>query len=149
MPRVVSFKQDHARLSFISIQGNTFFTMYNASVSETRRDGTFYALLREPSMNVVSRDPEHDLCAAMVDAGLPDGPSQFWRNETPTLRFKSVHTAARYRISMGETFPLLRVKRGTAENLRDLRMRSHGDGQTGSGGYYPSQESERACGWGF
>ena len=108
--------------------------MYNAEISEApKRDGTFCAALRESSVNVVSRDPEHDLCAAMVDAGLPDGPIQFWRNAMPTLRFKSVHTAARYRISMGETFPLLRVKRGTAENLRDLPRGSHPHGQTEAG----------------
>jgi hypothetical protein len=29
----------------------------------------------------VSRDPEHDLCDAMIKARLPDGSIQFWRGE--------------------------------------------------------------------
>lgn len=119
--------------------------MYNAEISETpKRDGTFSAVLREPSMNVVSRDPEHDLCAAMVDAGLTDGPIQFWRNATPTVRFKSVHRSAAYRIEMGERFPYYMTKRRRADNLQNSRRGGHGDGQTEAAGYYPSREHERA-----
>jgi hypothetical protein len=120
--------------------------MYNADITETpKRDGTFVAVLRQDALSVTSRDPEHDLCATMVDAGMPDGPIQFWRRETPSLHFKSTHTAARYRITLGDQYPR-RVKRGSVENLQDFPLRPHGDGQIGGGGYDPSRERERACG---
>lgn len=81
------------------------------------RNGTFRATLRG-HFEIQTRwtpDPEHDLCFAMVRAGLPDGEIQFWRGTTPALRFKSVHKAARYRVALGNGFPR-RVKRRSGEN---------------------------------
>jgi hypothetical protein len=85
---------------------------YDADIREAaERDGTFEACLRDSQIAIISRDPEHDLCFAMVKAGLPDGEIQFWRGATPSLRYRSVHRTAGYRIGLGEDFPYRRAKR--------------------------------------
>ena len=70
---------------------------YDADIFQTdRRDGTFEARLRGSALSVPGRDPEHDLCDAMLRAGFLDGEIQFWRGTIPTLRIRSVHQAAQY-----------------------------------------------------
>jgi hypothetical protein len=85
---------------------------WNADIVQTEaRDGTFHAVVRELPLEVVSRDPEHDLCRAMVLAGLADGPIQFWRGQTPSLMYRSVHRTAGYRIELSDSFPFRRRER--------------------------------------
>lgn len=67
--------------------------------------GMFEARLRESAVIVASGDPEHDLCHAMVKAGLPNGEIQFWRGATPSISFRSVRRAGGFRIGLGERFP--------------------------------------------
>jgi hypothetical protein len=69
------------------------------------RNGTFIATLRAPGLRVISRDPEHDLCFAIAEAGMADGSIQFWRSTTPSLRYASVHRTAQHRIELGESSP--------------------------------------------
>ena len=85
---------------------------FHADIHEApNRDGNFVAALRGAEITTAGRDPEHDLCHAMVAAGLPDGGIQFWRGSTPSLFYRSVHQAARLRIEIGETFPYRLVRR--------------------------------------
>jgi hypothetical protein len=86
---------------------------YHADICEAG-EGTFAATLREPAISVTSRDPEHDLCHAIVKQCLTDGPIQFWRGTTPSLNDRSVHRAASYRIEMGDEFPYRLVRRRAA-----------------------------------
>src|ERR1043165_7397946 len=61
---------------------------WNASIEETEeRNGAFRATLHEVPLAVVSRDPEHDLCHAMVEAGLGDGPNSIlaWECAKPDV----------------------------------------------------------------
>ena len=103
-------------------------TVYDADIVETeRRNGTFIATLRGPTeLRVISRDPEHDLCFAMAEAGLPEGSIQFWRSTTPSLRYASAHYAAQYRIELGQACPYRRVRRRSSEDLKFLRSGDHG-----------------------
>jgi|ERR1700686_3158130 len=86
---------------------------YNALIVEHgARDGRFVASLVDASgLAVTSANAEHDLCFAMVRAGLLDGSIQFWWGSTPSIFFASVHRAAKWRHSLGEGFPYLVVKR--------------------------------------
>lgn len=104
---------------------------YDADIAEAEaRNGAFVAELRDAGVIVVTRDPEHDLCHAMVRAGLADGPIQFWRGATPSLRFKSVHRAAGLRIELGEHYPHQRVKRRTAQDFENSRRGGRQDGDS-------------------
>ena len=78
--------------------------IYHAHIREhPKRDGRFVTSMA--GLVVVSSDPEHDLCHAMTQAGLPDGPIQFWRDWQRTLWHPSVHRMGRQRITLGESFP--------------------------------------------
>lgn len=83
---------------------------YNADIAQGTK-GNFLAKLRNSPISIVSADPEHDLCHAMVKSGLPDGTIQFWRGNTPSLFYPSVSRAAKVRISQGRSFPYDLVKR--------------------------------------
>jgi hypothetical protein len=115
-----------------------FLITSNASIEETQeRNGTFRATLHETPLEIVSRDPEHDLCHAMVEAGLADGPIQFWRRETPSLIYRSVHRTASKRVELGEKFPCKRVPR---RNLSETERASIAGGQIKAGGYEAAWE---------
>ena len=102
---------------------------YNADiVTPPERNGFFDAALRGSDLQVHSRDPEYELCFEMLKAGLPEGPIQFWRGTTPTISFKSVHRAAKWRVTLGDEFPKL-VKRDTGGAKNRLRDGS-GDSET-------------------
>jgi hypothetical protein len=88
--------------------------MYHADIQRTDRPGILAAILRGHAISVRSADPEHDLCHAMLRAGLPDAEIQFWRGAIPTLRFRSVHRAAQWRIELGDRFPYRLVRRKDA-----------------------------------
>jgi hypothetical protein len=90
--------------------------------------GSHEASLWNTELSVRSPDPEYDLCFAMVRAGLPDGEIQFWRHTTPTLRFRSVHQTAQYRVELGGRFPYCRRKRRAGENLEISRTGVRQDG---------------------
>jgi hypothetical protein len=108
--------------------------LYEADLAEAkRRNGTFTATLRgNPALIVTSPNAEHDLCDAMLNAGLPDGPIQFWRGDTPSLRFPSVHRAAGFRIELGDDCPYRRVRRRSAAGFQNLRCGVRQDGKTAS-----------------
>jgi hypothetical protein len=85
-------------------------TMYQAVIIEApERNGTFIASC--PGFQIISVDPEHDLCHAMAEAGVPDGPIQFYRDGMPTLSHPSVHRWGARQISMGKSYPWQTPKR--------------------------------------
>jgi hypothetical protein len=98
-------------------------SVYHADVAEAEtRNGVFVAELRGfPLIKVKSPNAEYDLLAAMVAAGLPDGPIQFWVGCTPSLLFHSVHRAAGFRIELGENCPHRLVRRRSGENFKNSR----------------------------
>jgi hypothetical protein len=124
-----------------TVAGNAVTCLgWNAVIEESAaRDGTFRAVLREVSIEVVSRDPEHDLCRAVIRAGLADDPIQFWRSGVSSLTFHSVHRAAGQRIELGEKFPYRRVRRKEGAPSKRFETCSHviADGQNDAGGYGP------------
>ena len=99
---------------------------YNVDIVGPGPVGFFSAFCRDFGVYVLSRDPEHAICA-MTEAGLPDGSVQFWRGETPTLRHSSIHVMGKMRIAMGSEYPA-RVKRDVRDlkSLKDrARLQSH------------------------
>jgi hypothetical protein len=102
--------------------------MYHADVME-HEAGKFLATLRGHKIRAISSDPEHDLCYAMAQAFMTDGPIQFWRGSTPSLLYRSVHKAAQYRIKLGDSFPYERVKR--EEMTQEDKDRARARSQTG------------------
>lgn len=103
---------------------------YHAEIRAIDHRGTHEAVLRNHGIAVRSPDPEHDLCFAMVMAGLRDGAIQFCRGATPTLRFRSVHRAARCRAELGDRFPyrLVRRKVGAPSGRPNSRRQARQDG---------------------
>ncbi len=97
--------------------------MYNIDIDEApEKDGHFLAALRGEAVSIHSRDPEHDICLAIAEAGLPDGAVQFWRDDCPTLWHPSAYRLGKLRIELGESFPRRRVKRRAAsDGLKTLR----------------------------
>ena len=94
---------------------------YHADITECS-GGRFKVTARGFDLEIVSSDPEHDFCLALVRRGLPDGPIQFWRGETPSISFKSVLRASAQQISRGNEFPRLRKRRdfgGSAQSWDD------------------------------
>lgn len=85
------------------------------------REGKFRAAASY-GPEVISADPEHDLCHAFVKAGFPDGPIQFWRDGKPSLFHPSIHRMARVRIKLGESFPMQRVKREEISHGKRLKI---------------------------
>jgi len=70
---------------------------YYASIRETEsRRGTFVA--EGHGLSIRSRDPEHAFCRALVEAGISDGPIQFYHDGTPSLSFRSIHKAAKWTV---------------------------------------------------
>src|SRR5580765_1078678 len=123
-------------------------TDWNADIEQTEaRDGTFLAVLRQGLLEVVSRDPEHDLCHAMVQAGLADGPIQFYRVAIPTLMFRSVRRAAGKRIELGEKFPYKRRPRREApiEEFKNPGPGVNADGRNDDGRYQTLTRRARGC----
>ena len=121
---------------------------YHADVREAEtRDGMFEARFRDRSIIVVSREPEHDLCDAMIKARLPDGSIQFWRGEIQSISFKSVHRAAGVRFELGEKFPYRRVRRreGAPSDFEKSRcgVRQHGRFEVGQ--YQTATEGQSGC----
>jgi hypothetical protein len=79
---------------------------YTAQICAMGR-GLFGAVLDRSGIAVTSVNAEYDLCYAIKQAGLPDGPIQFFRGTTPSISFRSVHRAAGWRIATGDEFPRL------------------------------------------
>jgi hypothetical protein len=100
---------------------------YSADIQATERPGIFEARLRSSTIFVRGADPEHALCYAMTQVGLPDGEIQFWRGATPTLPFRSVHRTGEYRIELGDRFPYCRRKRRSGEKPEISRTGGHQD----------------------
>lgn len=128
--------------------GYPLMTAWNASIEETKeRDGTFRATLHEQPIEIVSRDPEHDLCHAIVNAGLADGPIQFWSGATPSLRYRSVHTTAAKRIELGEKFPYKRRPRreDPVEEFKNPGPGVNAGGQTGAARYQTAKDEQGGC----
>jgi hypothetical protein len=97
--------------------------LYLCDIAESpARDGTFTATLRDCDIKTTGRDPEHDICRALIEAGLPDRPIQFYRNGTRSLRFASVHRTGLVRVEMGETFPYRERLRQEGMYLSDQVM---------------------------
>jgi hypothetical protein len=86
---------------------------YHIEIRETReRDGTFDAWSCKPLLTINrTRDPEYDMAKALIDAGHPDGPCQFYRDYVPSTSFRSILRASGYKVSLGERFPYALVKR--------------------------------------
>jgi len=83
---------------------------YNVDI-EAADNGSFRARCRETQTEIISPDPEHDICKALADLRQPDGPIQTWRGKTPSLLYRSMHRAAGLRIELGEHCPYRVVRR--------------------------------------
>ena len=92
--------------------GGVLMRTYDADIVETAaRNGILRRRCGAAPITATGPDPEHDLCFAMVTAGLPDGEIQFWRGSTPSLLYRSVHRTAGYRVELGADFPYRLRKR--------------------------------------
>ena len=95
----------------------------------------FWAKLDGTGISVDSVNAEYDLCHEMNQAGLPDGPIQFYRGTMRTISFRSVHRAAGWRVEVGDRFPyrLVRRKDGNPEERQNSCRHSMQDGESGCG----------------
>lgn len=62
--------------------------------------GRFLAVVDGTEIAVTSRDPEHAICRAMVEADLPDGPVEFIHGPSGmvAMRAKSAHAMAKWTV---------------------------------------------------
>jgi hypothetical protein len=69
---------------------NVYISPYDSSRSR--------AVSLETGLEVISKDPEHDICHKLRLEGCAEGPVDFWRNDKIAMTFRSLTWGAGYRI---------------------------------------------------
>ena len=87
--------------------------MYSANIICLSKGLFEVILFTGGDLSIISGNPEHDLMHELTKLGYPDGEIQFYRDDVPSLYYRSIHNSGKKRIQLGEFFPYLEVLRQT------------------------------------